>query len=276
MYDFHSHTLASDGGLTATELLQRAYDLNIQHFAITDHDSIASCGPGSTVAKELGIAFYNGVEISAIQDNKEYHIVGLNIDLDNDELNNVLASNAEFRRIRAKNIAAKLPEKFRDILHEWMQQQPTDKVVCRSHIARLLVEAGIEKNAQLIFKRWLGRKGRAFVRAEFIELTEVVRAIKAAGGVAVIAHPLKYEVSKKQLWQLCAEFKVAGGHGIEIVYSGQTPGQIDKLCKLAEEFGFSGSVGSDFHYPTPWNQMGKLRPLPATIQPVWKDFINSN
>ncbi len=272
MFDFHSHTLASDGGLTAHELLLRAQNLQIQHFAITDHDTTAACGVGAEVAHGLGINFYHGVEVSVMHDNKEFHIVGLNIDSDNPQLQQVLAVNADSRRLRAQAIAEKLPEQHAQPLLDWIAQQDSEQIICRSHIARLLVEQGLEKNPNNIFKRWLGRKGRAYRKPTFISLRDGVSAIKAAGGQAIIAHPLKYDVSKKQLLQLCADFKVAGGQGIEIVYSGQTPGQIDKLSQLALEFGFSGSVGSDFHYPTPWNQMGKLKPLPSSITPIWQQF----
>jgi 3',5'-nucleoside bisphosphate phosphatase len=273
MFDFHTHTLASDGKLTPRELLLRAANLQIRHLAITDHDSMASCEEGSAVAAELGINFYTGVEISARWENKELHIVGLNVDPDNQLLKDVLHKNQSFRRFRVQAIAEKLAAPYQEHVLDWLANQDEKQVVCRSHVARVLIDAGLEKNMNMVFKRWLGKGKRAYVKPEFAELAEVVGAIRQAGGKAILAHPLKYELSKRQFQQVLIDLKVARGNGVEVVYSGQTPGEIDKLSRICEEFNFEGSVGSDFHYQTPWNQMGKLKALPEGVKPVWAQFL---
>jgi 3',5'-nucleoside bisphosphate phosphatase len=273
MFDFHTHTLASDGKLTPRELLLRAANLQIRHLAITDHDSMASCEEGSAVATELGINFYTGVEISARWENKELHIVGLDVDSDDQKLRAILDKNQLFRRARVQAIAEKLASPYQERVSDWLAQQDDKQVVCRSHVARVLIDAGLEKNMNMVFKRWLGKGKRAYVKPEFAELAEVVTAIRQAGGKAVLAHPLKYELSKRQFQQVLMDFKAARGNALEVVYSGQTPGEIDKLSRFCEAFNFEGSVGSDFHYQTPWNQMGKLKALPETVKPVWTQFL---
>jgi predicted metal-dependent phosphoesterase TrpH len=123
------------------------------------------------------------------------------------------------------------------------------------------------------FGRWLGRGRPGHVPGEWPELAEATSWILAAGGKAAIAHPLRYTLSAGARRELCAEFRVAGGHGVEVVTGGPGPGQREKAISLAVRSGLEGSVGSDFHDPAvPWNPPGRLAKLPDSIRPIWSDF----
>ena len=122
------------------------------------------------------------------------------------------------------------------------------------------------------FKRFLGRGGAAHVAPNYPDVAEVVPWICAAGGVAVLAHPMRYTLSAGARRLLVTAFRDSGGTAIEIV-CGRALAHVAPLAALATRFGLAGSVGSDFHDPQiPWNPPGGLAKLPAGIEPVWQSL----
>ena len=165
IFDLHSHTTASDGILTPIELVNRAVNNHIDVLAITDHDTVK----GAVIAKQfvdeskLNIKLICGVEISTLWKNNEIHIVGLNIDPNNDQLNQLLLAQEQGRVQRAIQIGSKLQKVSVDNAYEQAKQYAKGDIVSRAHFARFLVDKGIVKDVKRAFKKYLGKSGYAYV-----------------------------------------------------------------------------------------------------------------
>ena len=128
-----------------------------------------------------------------------------------------------------------------------------------------MVQIGKVANDGQAFKRYLGQGKSAYVKPQWVDIPSAIKIIHAAGGVAVLAHPLRYTMTTKWVRKLAENFKAWGGDAMEISGCGQSRDQYQLLVKLAEEHQLAGSMGSDFHFPCAWVELGKLAPLPAHI-----------
>jgi len=143
-------------------------------------------------------------------------------------------------------------------------------VPTRTHFARALAELGAARDASAAFDRWLGHGKPGHVPSEWPALEAAVAEIRAAGGTAVLAHPLRYRLSAGQRRALVKTFAAAGGEALEVVTGGLAPHQLESAAGLALRAGLAGSVGSDCHDPAlPWHRPGRLAKLPAAVVPVW-------
>jgi len=141
----------------------------------------------------------------------------------------------------------------------------------RSHLANAMVAAGVVRDHEEAFRRHLGRGKPGHLAANWPPLAEVLGWIREAGGTASLAHPARYALSAGARRQLLVDFKAAGGAAIEVVTGGNAAHQIDTCAELARQFGFEGSIGSDFHNPQlTWNPLGRLAKLPDRVTPVWR------
>ena len=142
-------------------------------------------------------------------------------------------------------------------------------VPTRSHLAQAMLAAGLITREDDAFRKYLGRGRAAHFAADWPPLGEVVAWIRAAGGVASLAHPGRYTLSSGARRQLLGEFAAAGGGALEVISGGA---QDSEACAaLALQFGLEGSIGSDFHSPQrTWNTLGRLAKLPDGIVPVWR------
>lgn len=263
MIDLHSHTWFSDGLLSPQALLQRADELGIRQLAITDHDSVAA--HRSLAARDIPAALQliTGVEISTLWDNREIHIVGVFIDIDNAALNDLLQRQQTKRRQRALDIGVKLEKAGITGLEDYLATQPCE-AVSRNHIADFLIAGGHATGKQQAFSKHLGKRGRFHSAADWCSVSEAVMAIRAAGGIAVVAHPDRYKLNRIKLRRLLAEFSEAGGDALEVSYSNLHPDKMKNLADLCCELEMWASVGSDFHTPhTTWMDLGRVRKLPA-------------
>ncbi|MFC3034667.1 PHP domain-containing protein [Pseudoalteromonas fenneropenaei] len=271
-YDLHSHTYFSDGRLSVADLLQRAVDKKVDVLAITDHDTTQALPAAHEwIAKQqLPLQLINGVEISTKWHSFEIHIVGLNIDPDNATLIELLASQTEKRESRALEIDRRLAKHgYTDTLVE-AKALASEGQITRSHFAQVLLSRGVANNMQGVFNKFLSRGNHGYVPSEWCDIESAVAAIKAAGGVAVLAHPGRYKMSNKWLRKLLEEFKVVGGEAIEVALPQQAPCERQFLGQLCQEFQLLGSQGSDFHYPLPWSDLGRNLYLPKDCQGVWQ------
>ena len=144
--------------------------------------------------------------------------------------------------------------------------------VTRAHYARYLVQIGKVSNDGQAFKRYLGGGKSCFVKAEWVDIPTAIDTIHAAGGVAVIAHPMRYNMTGKWIRRLIVDFKQWGGDGMEVADSGQTKDQRQYLARLANEYDLAASLGSDFHFPCGWIELGKNLFLPEEVKPIWTLF----
>jgi len=220
----------------------------------------------------LPVKLIYGVEVSTMWKNNEIHIVGLNIDIQNSHLLELLTAQEQSRIDRAISISEKLAKVSIDNAYEQAQQFSKGDIVSRAHFARFLVANNYVKDIKRAFKKYLGKSGYAYVPAKWCSIADAVNAIHAAGGQAVLAHPSRYDLTLTKLKTLIGEFKEYGGDAIEVSQSRQTQDDLQRLAKLANEFGLLASQGSDFHDLVNYLDLGKTTPLPASVTPIWHDW----
>lgn len=268
-YDLHCHSTASDGVLAPSEVVLRAVEMGVRVLALTDHDTVNGLAEAREVAEKHDMTFINGVEISTRWNNKDIHVVGLGFDVNNPELQTLLEKQQQFRHQRALAIGEKLAEL--GILNAYEgAKKLSEGEVTRAHYARYLVEAGVVKDVSQAFKRYLAQGKKAYINPLWCDIPTAIATIQKAGGKAVLAHPLRYELSRKKFQQLIADFKEWNGDAMEVAGCGQNPQQRQYLLALAEAHTLKASGGSDFHYPCGWRELGKGLALPESC-----DFILS-
>ena len=271
--DLHLHSTASDGTLSPAQLVDYVSEQNVQTMALTDHDTTAGLAEAKNLAEQKGIHFINGVELSVSWENKTLHILGLGINPDHSEFRAALNNLYVQRQQRAEKIAAKLEAKGISGALQGAKQYAGDGLLARPHFARYLVEQGYARDMQKAFDHYLLKNKPGYVSTAWPQMDATLNLIQAAGGVAVLAHPLRYKLSKSWMRRLLAAFKEGGGRAIEIVCGHYSSDEIATSAGYAERFGLMGSVGSDFHSHTGYgSKPGRLRPLPAHITPVWELF----
>lgn len=245
--DLHVHSTESDGTLTPTELAAEAKKAGLAAFALTDHDTVNGVAEAASAAAEYGIELIPGVELSTEYKEKEVHVVGLFLDTKNPLLLEHLARFRDSRDNRNQKMYQKLQEEGFDITEEALREMFPDSVLTRAHIARYLLEKGYIKSMSVAFEKYIGDGCRCCVPREKITPQEGVELIHAAGGKAILAHPILYHMSDARLKELITDCKKAGMEGIEAIYSTYQPGDERYIRKLAQEFDLKISGGSDFH-----------------------------
>ncbi|ASF99593.1 RNase RNM [Vibrio anguillarum] len=272
--DLHSHTTSSDGRLSPQALIDRALSFDIEVLAITDHDTTDAL----TIAhdyinqQQLPITLIDGIEISTVWQNKDIHIVGLNIDSNDQALQQLIEQQKAHRVQRAQLIAQRLQKVTREGVLEEVQAIAGEAPITRAHFAKWLVEQGFAKNMQQVFKKFLTRDNPGYVPPSWCSMTDAVEAIHAAGGQAVLAHPGRYDLTTKWLKRLITAFVEAGGDAMEVAQPQQAPQERRNLADYAIQYNLLASQGSDFHYPSPWMELGRNLWLPSGVDPVWKDW----
>jgi predicted metal-dependent phosphoesterase TrpH len=266
--DLHTHSRCSDGLLAPTALVALAAQRQVGLLALTDHDTAAGCEEARVACAAHGIRFVPGVELTGAWREREIHVIGLNIDSTQRPFGVHCARVLELRRERVRMIAQRLSRAGLPgealAAEALMANAPT-----RAHLARGLCSRGLANSVQAAFDRWLKRGRPGYVSAAWPELGLAVQCIIDAGGVAVLAHPHRYRVSSGVLRELVAEFKAAGGAGLEVSLAGMSPGDADRAARLARRFDLAGSIGSDFHEPgLPWRPLGRFAKLPERITPI--------
>ncbi|MGL6313717.1 RNase RNM [Vibrio sp. WXL103] len=274
--DLHSHTTASDGRLTPQALIDRAMSFDLDVLAITDHDTLEGLAPAHQYIQDnqLPIQLINGIEISTVWQNKDIHIVGLNVDPDSSALQALIEQQKRHRESRAELIAHRLAKATREGVLEEVKQIAGDAPVTRAHFAKWLVEEGFAKNPQQVFKKFLTRNNPGYVPPAWCSMSDAVEAIHQAGGQAVLAHPGRYQLTAKWVKRLLAAFVEAGGDAMEVAQPQQAQQERRNLADYAIQYKLLASQGSDFHYPSPWMELGRNLWLPAGVEPVWKDWQN--
>ncbi len=271
-YDLHTHSTASDGSLSPDALVERASEQGVDVLALTDHDGTEGIVAAQQAAQDTTLTLIPGVEISVTWGNGTVHILGLNIDPDNSDLQQGLAAIRDFRVGRAHEIAKRLEKAGISGALDGARKYASEVMLGRLHFAKFLVEHHYAKDVQEVFKRYLVRGKPGYVPGQWTQLDEAVRWINAAGGQAVIAHPARYKITATKLRRLIEEFKEAGGVGFEVVSGRQHPEEVKNLARLADKYQLYASCGSDFHAPGNWGELGHLSPLPDLCTPIWRIF----
>ncbi|MDR3221617.1 MAG: PHP domain-containing protein [Candidatus Accumulibacter sp.] len=272
--DLHSHSRASDGLLSPADLARRAVDNGVDMLALTDHDETGGLADARAVAEQSDMRFIDGVEISTEWGGLQVHIVGLDFDTRDAALNAGLESIRSARVGRARRMSAEL-EKFGlpGCFDGAMRHAENPNLIGRSHFARYLVETGVCRDVRNVFESYLVPGKPGYVTHRWATVGEAVGWIRGAGGVAVVAHPGRYRFSRAEMRGLLDEFKELGGQAIEVVSGGYSPEHFAEFSRLAREYGFLASCGSDFHGPEESHiDVGGNASLPGDLTPVWTVF----
>ena len=270
LIDFHTHTSASDGELSPSALMARASSLGLGALAITDHDTLEGLKSAAAHVPN-NLQLVSGVELSCLWGGANIHIVGLGFDVAAPAITALIARQSAARERRALKIAQRLEQAGFSGAYDGAMSVAKGAELGRPHFAKWMVSEGLVDSETRAFDRYLGRGKPGDVKTFWPALAEVVAELVAAGGMAVLAHPLHYSMTRMKLRALCADFAEAGGLGIEISSGRQTQDEIAKLTRLAQEFGFYASVGSDFHRP--WQhgpELGVSTTVARDVAGVWE------
>ncbi|MDX3774817.1 PHP domain-containing protein [Chromatiaceae bacterium AAb-1] len=272
--DLHSHTHCSDGLLSPTELIDRACEQQLDVLAITDHDTVAALPVAHQYIadKQLPLTLINGVEISTSWQQFEIHVVGLQVNPECPQFIERLQSQQQRRYERAAEMGRRLEKARIPGALEAVLEMADGAALTRAHFARYLVSIGKASSMNMVFKNYLARGKTGYVPNNWVELAEAVQWIHDAGGVAVLAHPLKYKLNGRWLKKLAEQFSAAGGDAMEVISPQQTPIQRRELWELCLQHQLTASVGSDFHQPVTWNELGKNLYLTDDVIPVWANW----
>ncbi len=260
--------------LKPEELVARAAANGVEMLALTDHDGVSGLVEARAKAESEGVRFVDGVEISVTWEGTTVHIVGLQIDPEAPVLRSGLESIREGRARRAEKMgdaleAAGIP----DSLAGAKAYADNPSLISRSHFARHLVKTGRAPDVKSVFQRYLVKGKPGFVPHQWACLADAVSWIRASGGIAVVAHPGRYDFSKPELHAFLAQFRDCGGSGIEVVTGSHSPEQYSEFARVAREFGFTASRGSDYHGKGESRaDLGALPQLPGDLKPVWHDW----
>jgi predicted metal-dependent phosphoesterase TrpH len=272
--DLHCHSVVSDGTLTPEQLAKRAYDNGVRLWALTDHDELGGQDRARIASKALGMDYLSGVEISVTWMGQTIHIVGLGIDAAHAGILEGLRRTREGRGNRAKQMAEQLLKSGIPGAYEGaLQFAGNHELISRTHFARFLVEQGVCRDTDHVFKNYLVEDKPGYVPHLWATLDDAVAWIKEAGGAAVIAHPGRYKLNAMQMDELYKHFKEIGGIAIEVITGSHSPHQYETYGKIAQHYGFMASRGSDFHDPAEsYIDLGTLPHLPDHLTPVWTLF----
>jgi 3',5'-nucleoside bisphosphate phosphatase len=272
--DLHCHSNMSDGKLEPEAVVERAKSFGVQVLALTDHDELKGIARAKAQAEKLDLLFIPGVEVSVTWAGSTIHIVGLNVDPLCATLLDNLKAVRSGRAARALEMAEKLAQLGMPGCYEGaLRFVGNPDLISRTHFARHMVDAGHCTDLFAVFDKYLGDGKPAYVAQEWAKLADAVSWINAAGGTAVVAHPARYKFNDVKMWAFFEEFKNAGGRAVEVISGSHTKADYVKYAKYAQDFGFLGSRGSDFHAPLETHiELGAVPPLPDSVKPVWHDW----
>ncbi len=259
--DLHCHSVMSDGTLTPEAL-----------WALTDHDELGGQERAMRAAAALGLRYLTGVEVSVTFLHVTVHIVGLGMDITQPALREGLRVTRGGREERAREMAAGLAKAgITGAFEGALKYVGNPDLISRAHFARHLVESGVCSDISAVFRKYLTEGKPGFVPHRWASLGDAVRWITGSGGMAIIAHPARYDLKPTEEYALFTEFKAHGGQGMEVMTGAHSSADALKYADMCREFGFFASRGSDFHGPEESRcDLGSLPDLPGDLTPVWE------
>ena len=270
--DLHCHSVVSDGLLAPAAVVRRAKLNGVELLALTDHDELSGIAEARAAANEVDLRFVDGVEVSiSWGDDQTVHIVALGVDPQNASLIAGLFQVRSGRDSRAARMAAELDKVgIHGAYDGALRFVGNPALISRSHFARFIVEQGHAKDVKSVFDHWLAKGKPGYVEHSWATLQDALGWIIGAGGVAVIAHPARYRLTRTERRDLYSTFRDLGGRGIEVLSGSHNDDDVREYARVAREFGFLASRGSDFHGPGESRvDLGKLPDLPEDLTPVW-------
>ena len=245
MIDLHTHTTASDGRCTPAELVAHASAAGVTVLSVTDHDTVAACDGVAAACSTAGIEFVTGIEITAVRDEADVHVLGYFLDPRSAPLRAFLSEQREQRVDRVRRIIVKLAgyglRLDADAILKPALDDPS-RSVGRPWVARALVAAGYVTSSNDAFNTWLSRGRPGFIPREGAAPEGVITRIHDAGGLASMAHP---GLLGRDAW--IAPLAEAGLDAIEAYHTDHTPEDTERYLALAERLALAVSGGSDYH-----------------------------
>lgn len=250
MIDLHTHTKASDGELTSEELIDLAIDKKIKALAITDHDTVDGLDSAIEYARDKKILFIPGIELEANIENGKMHILGLFIQHKQENFAKKLENIAQARSTRNNIFIEELNKMGFEITLEELRKVSNGKTIGKPHFARIFLSKGYIKTKDEMFDKYLNNPPFSKIKKGVYGPKDIIKMIKEANGIAVLAHPNSLKLADKELKEKIKELKEYGLDGIECYHSKQTKEEIIEYKKIANELNLLITKGSDFHGPT--------------------------
>lgn len=244
--DLHTHTVNSDGSMTATELVRHAKEHGLAAIAITDHDTVNGVREALDEGARIGIEVVRGIELSA-QSDTETHILGFDLDIHNQSLQTALQKALTTRRERIAETSELLKQLGFDVPVEEVYALAPGGIVGRAHHARLMMEKGYVKSVKEAFDKYLACGRPAYCDRQAMTAKESVELIKDCGGYAFLAHPHLTKKPDDVLFDFLKELKGYGLDGLEGYYTDYTPEMQEKYQNMARELNLKICGGTDFH-----------------------------
>ena len=249
MIDLHSHSSASDGLFSPAESAEYAIQKNLKVWALTDHDTTDGLSEAAKVCaqNESGIIFLPGIEINVRWPTGEFHLLGLGLRKNSQELKDIVADLTESRHVRNQEIVDRMRKDGIDVTLEQIERKFGESQIGRPHFAAFLMQIGKVKHRQEAFDRFLGKGRPYYVGHEGADLDVAVEAIRSAGGIPVLAHPLSLYVSWGKMDETIEKIRNHGVEGLEAWHPAARINEGFKLEELAHKLGMFVTAGSDFH-----------------------------
>ncbi|WP_459936274.1 PHP domain-containing protein [Desulfonatronum parangueonense] len=245
--DLHTHSNASDGTLTPTELIQAAVAAGLEAIALTDHDTTGGLDEASRAAENLGIEFIPGCELSVVSPHGNMHILGYWIPSGRSALSDSLQYLRDRRHERNHLIMAKLNALDMEIAYEEVLAVSGGDAVGRPHIAQVMQAKGYVRDVGEAFRDYLGSEGKAYIPKVKLDPRQGIELLKSVGATVVLAHPFLLGLQGPDLRGVLRQLKEFGLDGIEAHYTLHRPDQTHLYLQLARELDFLVTGGSDFH-----------------------------
>jgi predicted metal-dependent phosphoesterase TrpH len=240
--DLHTHSTASDGSLTPSELLRRAAGLGVRALSLTDHDTVKGLEEAMDAAGSAGVGFLTGVELSVGYEDTEIHLLGYGMEPGNRALRETLDVLASERYDRMEKMVARLREAGVPAVFDDVRRYASGAILSRLHLATYLHEKGFVSSREEAFNRYIGNGRPAYVRRRHLTLKKAIELIVTAGGLPVLAHP---GLTKRD--DLIEYLVRIGIRGIETHYPMHSAGDTARYLKLCERYDLFPTGGSDFH-----------------------------
>lgn len=249
MIDLHAHTTASDGEKTPTELIDMALEKNLEAIAITDHDTVDGIREAYEYSKDKDILFVPGIELEANVEKGQMHILGLFIDFENPELNEILAKIKEGRNRRNEFFIKEFNKMGFEITLDELKEVSGGKIIGKPHFAKIFLRKNYIQTKAEIFDNYFNKPPLNTVGKASFSPEVLIKAIKNANGIAILAHPQSLKLDDSDLVEKIKELKTYGLDGLESYHSNQTPEQMVRFKEIAKELNLVISKGSDYHGP---------------------------
>lgn len=268
LIDLHTHTTASDGIYSPTDLIDHAIEVGCHVLAIADHDTVGGLDEALTYASGKNILLIPAVELSIDYERGSFHLLGMNINYKDEMLQEVLEDLQERRSTRVTRIVDDLKKHGVVLREEEIIAESGGESIGRPHVARVMVRHGYARNIEDVFKKYLVPGKPGYVKKEKINLQQAIALIHHAKGKAIVAHPVSLNITSfREFEDEILRFRSMGVEGIEAYASMHDEPQVKRYVDFASKYGLIVSGGSDFHGDKHERigYYGTIRPIPYEI-----------